>query len=193
MCFRAGSRRRWMNFAITHFMPRSYIRISDPVVFGIPRSAASSCTVSHWYLLITAPLHIQNSQVFFLLYAFQNMDHFQQTLDHLWNVSHFYFCCTYCIIPESLLNHLNSFCGRMFKLNTKFDADLLLCSLNHFECDGHTVHMLPQWHPPLTLTSTVKSFIAHTCTFQSAFLDCQLTCPYISNGWTFSEQTSLYS
>ena len=30
----------------------------------------------------------------------------------------------------------------MFKLNAKFDADSLLYSLNHFECDGHTVHML---------------------------------------------------
>ena len=40
-----------------------------------------------------------------------------------------------------LLNHLNTFCGGMFKLNTKCDADSLLYSLGHFECDGHTVHM----------------------------------------------------
>ena len=172
MCFRAGSRRRWMNFAITHFMPRSYIRISDPVVFGIPRSAASSCTVSHWYLLITAPLHIQNSQVFFLLYAFQNMDHFQQTLDHLWNVSHFYFCCTYCIIPESLLNHLNSFCGRMFKLNTKFDADLLLCSLRMWW--PHSTHA----HSMMSAASTdyySEVVTVLTCAFQSTLLVCQVT------------------
>ena len=55
----------------------------------------------------------------------------------------------------SLLSHLNSFHGGMFKLNPKFDADLLLYSLNHFECDGHTVtcsfdgvycpHWLVQW------------------------------------------------
>ena len=48
-----------------------------------------------------------------------------------------------------LLNHLNSFGGGMFKLNAKFDADSLLCSLGHFECDSHTVHMLTQWHLPL--------------------------------------------
>ena len=44
----------------------------------------------------------------------------------------------------SLLNHPNSFCGGMFQLNTKFDADLLLYSLSHFECNGHTVHILTQ-------------------------------------------------
>ena len=32
----------------------------------------------------------------------------------------------------SLLNHPNSFRGGMFKLNSKFDADLLLYSLSHF-------------------------------------------------------------
>ena len=48
----------------------------------------------------------------------------------------------------SLLNHPNNFCGGMFKLNAKFDADSLLYSLSHFECDGHTVHVLTQWHLP---------------------------------------------
>ena len=45
----------------------------------------------------------------------------------------------------------NRFCGGMFKLNAKSDAYSLLCLLSHFECDGHTVHMLTQWcHcPPL--------------------------------------------
>ena len=31
-----------------------------------------------------------------------------------------------------LLNHANGFHGGMFKLNAKFDADLLLYSLSHF-------------------------------------------------------------
>ena len=50
-----------------------------------------------------------------------------------------------------LLNHLNSFCRGMFKLTAKFDADLLLDFLSHFECDGHSVHMLTHWCllPPL--------------------------------------------
>ena len=68
-----------------------------------------------------------------------------------------------CVVNEaanhqfpSLLNHLNSCCGGMFKLNAKFDAALLLYSLSHLECDSHTVHMLTQWHLPPPMTSTVK-------------------------------------
>ena len=93
-----------------------------------------------------------------------------------------------------LLNHPNSFCGGMFKLNAKFDADLLLYSLGHFERDSHTVHMLTQWHLLPPQTSTMKS-IVHACTFQSTLLGCQVTfmlCKrscYISNGWTFPRQT----
>ena len=51
----------------------------------------------------------------------------------------------------------------MVKPNTKSDVDLLLYSLSHFECDGHTVHVLTQWCLPPPLTSTVKSslFIMH--------------------------------
>ena len=44
----------------------------------------------------------------------------------------------------------------MFKLSTKFDADSLLYSLSHFECDGHVIHMLTQRCQPPLLTSTVK-------------------------------------
>ena len=55
-----------------------------------------------------------------------------------------------------LLNHLNSFQGGMFKLSAKFDADSLLYSIKHFECDCHTVHMLT-WQSLLPSLSTVKS------------------------------------
>ena len=45
-----------------------------------------------------------------------------------------------------LLNHRNSFHTGMFWINAKFDADLLLYSVGHFECDGRTVHMLTPQH-----------------------------------------------
>ena len=60
-------------------------------------------------------------------------------------------------ISGSLLNHPNSFHRGMFKLNAKFDTDSLLCSLSHFDCNGHTVHMLTQLRLLSPLTSTVKS------------------------------------
>ena len=56
-----------------------------------------------------------------------------------------------------LLNHPNSFCRSMFKFKAKFDADLLLYSLSHFEYNSHTVHMLTQQCLLPPLTSTVKS------------------------------------
>ena len=57
----------------------------------------------------------------------------------------------------SLLNHLSSFRRGMFKFNTKLDADSLLYSLNYFECNSHTVHMLSQQCLLSPLTNTVKS------------------------------------
>ena len=35
-----------------------------------------------------------------------------------------------------------------------------ICCSSHFECDGHTVHMLIQWRLPPPLTSTVKSSLS---------------------------------
>ena len=84
----------------------------------------------------------------------------------------------------------------MLKLNAKSDAGSLLCLLSHFECDGHTVHMLTQQHLPPPLTSTVKSSLfmhvhpspgslaarSHRCLANRS--------RYVNNGWTFSRQNS---
>ena len=98
----------------------------------------------------------------------------------------------------NLLNHSNSFCRRIFKLNAKFDADFLLYSLSHFEWNGHTVHMLTQWCLPPPLTSTVKlSLFMH---MHSSLLSLAArlhqsranhSC-YINNGWAFSGLFPLY-
>ena len=63
----------------------------------------------------------------------------------------------------------------MFKLNAKFGAESLLYSLSHFECDGHTVHVLTQWHllPPTDEHSEV--IIVRACALQSSLLGCQVT------------------
>ena len=60
----------------------------------------------------------------------------------------------------------------MFKLNAKWDADLLLYSLGHFEC-GHTVHMLTQQHLYTDQYSEVTT--VHACAFQSTLLGRQVT------------------
>ena len=99
-----------------------------------------------------------------MLQAFQNADHCQQIFNILEAfVPHFYVCCTHCIIPKSLLNHPNSFHRGMFKLNAKFDADSLLYSLNHFQCDVHTAHMHTVRCLPPPLTNTVKLSVFNMC------------------------------
>ena len=96
-----------------------------------------------------------------------------------------------------LLNHLNNFHRGMFKLNAKYDADLLLYSLSHFECNNHTSQMLTQEYllPPLTSTVRLPLFThEHSSPLSLAarlhVCHTNHSC-YISNGWTFSRQTSL--
>ena len=95
-----------------------------------------------------------------------------------------------------LLNNLNSVYGEMSKLNAKSDADLLLYSLRHFECDGHTVHMLTQQCLLPSLTSTMKlSLFIHVHSSPLSLAARLHRCHanhsrYINNGWTFSGQTS---
>ena len=95
-----------------------------------------------------------------------------------------------------LLNHLNSFCRAILKLNEKSDADSLPYSLSHFECDSHTVHMLTQQRLLPPLTSTVKSsLLPHThsspLSLAARLHWCHANCSHcINNGWIFSRQTS---
>ena len=113
-------------------------------MFGVPTSAS----ISH----CQSPIFIDCSPYTFYILrcsACCRPSRMWVTFNRLSNDSYLkHFCCTHCIVPKSLLNHPNSFHRGMFKLNAKFDADLLLYLLSHFECDGHTVHMLTQWHLP---------------------------------------------
>ena len=93
-------------------------------------------------------------------------------------------------LSYSFLNHPNSFHGGMFKLNTKFNADLLVYWLSRFECGGHTVQMLTQWCLPPLLTRIVKSSWfthVHSSPLSSAaklHWCCSNSSFYINNGWT---------
>ena len=99
----------------------------------------------------------------------------------------------------SLLNHLNSFCGGMLKLNAKFDdSNPSLYLLSHFECNGHTVHMLTQQNLPPPLTSTVKSSLfthAHSSPLSLVARShqcCANHSHYINNGWTVLQTYLVY-
>ena len=94
-----------------------------------------------------------------------------------------------------LPNHPNSFHGGLFKLNAKLDVDPSLYSLSHFECDGHTVHVLTQWclPPPLTSTGQSSLFTVHIpvrSPWLPGYTEVTWTPCYMNTGWTFSGQTS---
>ena len=72
-------------------------------------------------------------------------------------------------IAAAFLNHPNSFHKGMFNLNAKFVADSLLYSLSNFECDDHTIHMLPQWHQYSEFVNIDR------CSFRSTLLGFQVT------------------
>ena len=86
--------------------------------------------------------------------------------------------------------------GKMFKLNTKFDADSLLYSFRHYEHDNHIPHMVTQQGLPPPPTSTVKSSLfthAHPSPLSLAarlHLCCVNRYCYINNGWIFSGHSS---
>ena len=176
-------------------MPRSCIKISDTVMFRVPRSASSSHSQS--------PVFGDCSPYVFNIVrccAYCSLSRTWVTFNRSLTIfeaflPHFYLCCTHCIVPETL-NHLNSFCGGIFKLNSKLDAESLLYSLSHCECDGHTVHMLPQRRLPPPLISTMKSSLfthAHSSPLSlaaSLHQCCANHSCYITKGWSFSRQTS---
>ena len=72
-----------------------------------------------------------------------------------------------------LLNHLNCFCRGMFKLNTKFDADLLLYSVILNAMATQCTCSLNSVYAPTDYYSEV--ILVHTSAFQSTLLGCQIT------------------
>ena len=130
-------------------MPRSCIKILNTVVFGIPRSASSSCTVSHQSLLTTAHTH----WTFWGILLIAGLPEHGSLSADSWPslyLCHTLFVLHHYIIPESLLNNPNSLHEGMFKLNAKSDADSLLYSVilnvmaTQYTCSFNSVYR-PYW------------------------------------------------
>ena len=132
-------------------------------VFGIPRSASSSHTVSHCSLFTAAHTRSRFSDVLLVAGLPEHGSLSTDSQPSLKHLCHTFICAALIFIPERLLNHPNSFCGGMFKPNAKFDTDSLLYSLSHFECDDHTVPLLTQLCLLSPLTSAVKLSLFIIC------------------------------
>ena len=138
-------------------MSRSCIKISDRVILGIHKSASSShMSVANLCWLQT--LHVQHSQMFCMLQAFQNMDHFQQILDRLWSICatlFFFFAVLIVSSPEafwiiqivftqkcsSLMKNLMQICCSTRSVISNAMATQYTCSLSGICCS----HWLVQW------------------------------------------------
>ena len=88
-------------------------------------------------------------------------------------VPQFYLHYTYCIVPECLLNHPNSFCRAVFKLNATL---MQICCSPHSvifnaAATQNTCSLNSLCHPHCRS----EVVIVHACAFQSTFLDCQVT------------------
>ena len=99
--FCCGIRSHGTNFVMTHFMPRSCIKTSDTVVFGIPRSASSSHTVSCWSLLIAACRRSTFSGVLLVagLAGWGSFNRFSTSLKYLY---HTFICAALLHHPQKL-------------------------------------------------------------------------------------------
>ena len=93
--FCSGSRSHGMNFVTTYFMPTSCVKISDSDLESPDQLLVLILSVAD--LCWLQPVHVQQPQVFCFFQAFQNVDHFQQILDHLWTV-----CATFLFVLHSL-------------------------------------------------------------------------------------------
>ena len=166
-----------MNFATTHFKPRSYVKISDTVVSGVPRSASSSCAIKYLAIIVDYSPYTFNilrcSVYCRLSRMWVTFNRFSIIFEEF--VPHVYLCSTHGIIFERLLK------------------------LSHFECDSHTVHMLTQWRLQHPLTSTVKlSLLTHVHSSPLSLAARLHQCPanhscYINNDRTFPGQTLYFS
>lgn len=137
-----------MNFASTHFMHTSSVKIFETIVCGNPDHLlilTLSISDFHW----SPPAYVQYFLVPFLLKALQNMDCFQKIPGDLWSIGTIILSELHSLNhppPPSLLNHLNSFCRQMSKFVVKLGVNFLNYLLGHCECDTNRVHSFTQWH-----------------------------------------------
>ena len=124
-------------------MPRSCIKTLDTLDFGIPRSASSSHTVSHWALLIAACTRSTISGVLRVPCLTQR-GLLLQMIDHLWSICAMAFWIIQMVsmeecssLTQSLMQIHCSTCLVIFNVMAKQHT----CSLNVI----YNPHWLVQW------------------------------------------------
>ena len=191
----SGSRSCGTKFAGKGFVLRSYIKISDTGVFGIPRSASSSHTVRHRSLLIA----VRTCSIFSGVLVSGLPEHGSLSTDSQASSKHLchtFICATFIasslkafwiiwmvsaeessILTQNWMQICCSTCSVILNVM----ATQCTCSLNTV----YHPHWLRQW----------SCHCSHMCDLSPLALAARLhqrctNCShYIINGWTFSGQT----
>ena len=177
-------------------MPRSCIKISDRVVFAIPRSASSSRTVSHWYWLIAAHTSPTFSGVLLVSGLPEHGSLSTDSQPSLKCLCHTFICAAlmasslkaFWIIQmvsaekcSSLMQNLMQICSSICWVILNVKAIQYTCSLNSI----YHPHWVVQWsYHCLHISIPVHS------PWLPGYVDVAHCSHYINNGWTFSRKTS---
>jgi hypothetical protein len=124
-------------FVATRYLPRTSLKVSETIPRGIPRTYSNSRTANHLFSLIAA----RTCSTFSVVLVEGLPERGSLATDSrpsLKRPYQFYLDITHCIIAERILNHWNSFRGRMPSFEAKLDADSLICSLDH--CNATVTH-----------------------------------------------------
>ena len=194
--FCSGNRSCGLNFATTHFMPRSCVNISDTVVFGIPRSASGSHTVGRQPLLIAAPRHSTFSGVLLIAGLPEHGSLSTDSRPSLKHLCHTFICAALIALspkafwivsvekcPSLTQNLMHIHCSTLSVILNPTMATQYTCSLNSVYCPPLTSTVKSSWftHAHSSPLSNLAARLHRCCTNHSH---------YINNGWTFSGQTS---
>ena len=176
-------------------MPRSCIKISDTVIFGTPRSASSSHTVSHQSLLIAALTHSTFSGVC-CLQAFQNMDHKRFLAIFEVFVPHF-ICAAltalslkaFWIIQIVFMQECLSLMQNFMHIFCFLCSVILNVMVTQHTCPLNVIYH-PHWRAQWSCHCSRMSIPVHSPWLPGYINVAQNHSHYINNSWAFSGQTS---
>ena len=174
-------------------MPRSCVKISDTVVFGIPRSASSSHTVSHQSLLIAAHTCSTFSGVLLVvgLPAYGSLS--RNSWPSLKCLCYSFVCAAFIALSPRALWIIQRVsmkgCSSLMR-----NLMQICCSTRSVILNTMTTQHTCSLPPPLTSTVKLSLFThAHSSPLSLAVRLHQWHTNhshYTNNGWTFSGETS---
>ena len=134
---------------MTCFIPRFCIKILDTLIFGIPRSASSSNTVSNWSSLIGSPHTFNIIRCSTCCKPSRTWITFNKISTVFGAfVLYFYLCCTHCTIWIVSEKECSSLTQNMMQVHCFTHSVILNVMATQYTCSLNSVycpHWLVQW------------------------------------------------